>query len=1278
MFTGTINHLKGNENSSQNTDNTFCLFSQNQNNQSTSNNATKTPQKLSNSNSTNQNIQNILRAPNQNKSAMFQNNLSSNTSAFGGNNVESNSNPAGGLFGNNNNSSNSNDNTSGLFGGNNANSGNNVATNNSSVGMGNSSAANNQNKGIFGANASLNSNTFAGSIAANNNNTNYSALTFGANNNQSSVSINNNSNNFGGKNNTNNNFQGQSLLGNNTANTNQSNSSASLFGNNSATNSNNQTSNSIFSGTNNSTNNNNNSNSTSAYKNGLFGNTNTSSTNNSSLFGNNANSLFNNKASENHAATNSNANPSALPYVFANDSTSVNANSIFGNNSSSNPNPNIATNPSANSIFGNPSPNNNQNPNSTSTPNLFSNNATATNNNQNSSSSNTNMLGNKTQTSTNNLLGNNANNASNTNLEVSKLASNLSENAANSASNNPSASLFGGNQNATNSYTKAAQNPKTSGGLFNSSAQNGALNKPNETNSLFTNNANTMNNNSNTKKTEITSLFGNSTNASNLSTNPSNNQNSSSNPTASLFSSNNISASLKPANSSLFSNPTLAANSASEAPKKESAQAETKSLFGNAAAKTNLTSPFKTNQAINSNLLNNSYTSINNPEKAGESKAKLNQLTTIYPYAHYSTENEKLSNKPVAFENNLESKKNILGISRNDISERVIDAISKKMTIKEFFTKASEEALHENKLSSLKPKSKKSENQYEIFDETFSRKKDSYLETKYQMYLQREIFKQKQKIESKRKMNFVKNAFDFSQENGDFAFGSLGKRTSEKEFCKSFKKMNYMSLLEKNFEMNKNDSPFNYNLAETNNFNFSYRNAENKRNFNQKNFELIKIFNEDNFGYVNNPLEMQSKLKAYAAPDAIEIDNVYENNNLYLGKTDSKVFLAGKAQEKIDLYDPSFWQSKVMKKKEAQAAEKKGLTSHLNNIKDGINNFFSIFSQEEAEEEKFVEKKDSANLNKKIISIIAEIKDKSIFLSFHAHKDSTVAVLKGYIIEKFKERSENKFFNLKNEHLLILFKSSILVDDNTLGKYEFDPAAENKIQVIISSEKESLKNSTNLNPTSTNYDNQAEYAYVSANKNKEQKNNQFLNKIGEKSLLHLKSVRLRKKSKSPGKENINRNSNNLFNNQMLIDSEEKKEKEASDDFFPIFNNEFELNPSIQFIYRMKKSELRSVEGFKISNGFGKIKFKTKVDLTYLNLSEVVRIDRFEVELYPGKEIPRPGEGLNKPAVITIKQMFGQADNIKTLIQGVKEKGGRFIGYDEIKGKFKFEVDRWIK
>jgi len=1308
------NSFKTNENSNPNSGKQVGLFNQNQNNQIINgNNPNTTPLKFHNPGSINENNQ-LFGAPNNNLSSSIPQSMSSNSNSIFGINSSSNPNP------------------SGLFGGS-ISANNNANNNNSGIrGIGNSAVINNQNNNIFGGSAgtsilgsssNTSSNLFGGSNgtnsalnnlsstnsnnnskndflapkqeASNSNNLTYgnqniSQLTVGGNSNQNSVNSNNSNSNFLGGNPNSNNNQGYKIFSVNNLNNNQT--SNSLFGPSSNLNINNTNA---------------------LNQNHILGNNNATSAknNNSGLFGNHPTNSLNINPSLNPAAeANKNSNQLEQSNFLGTKPTIGNSNSFFANNTSSNSNVNTANNQSSNGLFVNiPSKIQNANQTSSLSNNIFGNNTS----NEAIQNANNNLFGNKTQTPSTNLFGNNNMNASTQFPDANKQTHNIFGNA-NKASN---ISPFG-NQNSANTNTNIAA---SSGGLFNS-IQNPTTSKPIETNILFNNTSNTNINKANQNETKP--IIGDSSLIENSSTIFGNNPNIGSNPTSSLFSSNNT-ISEKPAQTSLFGNPTSAnstsevnkpsnlastentllnghnvVNSKNEAAKQESLIAENKSILGKTIITTNLNnnasnslfknnpiseklnSPPKTDQAINSNSSSSNLNNVNIPEKTAESKAKLNRLT-IYQNLIHKTPNENPTIRPITFENNFESRKNILGISRNELSERVIDAISNKMTIKEFFTKASEDVMYERNVFPSKAKSKKSETQYEIFDDGFSRRKDSYLETKYQMYLHREIFKQKQKIESKKKLNTENNASDYSDNKLNFAFGSFGRTAAEKEFYNSYKKHKYSFLVEKNFDINKDDSPLNYNLADVNyanwnNFNVSYRHADSKRNVNQKNMELIKIMNEDTFGNANHPLEMHDKVVVNSFNAGV-IDNT--TNNLYFGKT-VPTSLVDKKQEEIDLYDPSFWESKIQNQKEPKEEEKKSLSKHLGNIKDGIHNFFSSFyQQEEAGKNALLVKNENANLNKKILSIVAEIKNKNIFLSFNAHKDATVAVLKGYIIEKLIERNMHKFSYLKHEHLLMLFKSSILVDENSLGKYEFDPTVENIIQVIVSSEKEYLENLVNLNASENKNTFQAKIDDLSACKDKEHDaiKTHNLHKIGGKSILPIKSSRLRKKSKSPGKENINRNSNNInLNNQMIIDSEEKMDKKEIDNFFPVFNNEFNLCPSIQYIYRMKKPELKSVEGFKIHNCFGKIKFKTKVDLTYLNLSEAVRIDKFEIELYPGKEIPSPGQGLNKPAKITIKQMFDERDNIEALVQRVKEKGGKFIKYEEIKGKFKFEVESWIK
>mmetsp|Transcript_8713 Transcript_8713/g.7684 ORF Transcript_8713/g.7684 Transcript_8713/m.7684 type:complete len:80 (+) Transcript_8713:2503-2742(+) len=78
---------------------------------------------------------------------------------------------------------------------------------------------------------------------------------------------------------------------------------------------------------------------------------------------------------------------------------------------------------------------------------------------------------------------------------------------------------------------------------------------------------------------------------------------------------------------------------------------------------------------------------------------------------------------------------------------------------------------------------------------------------------------------------------------------------------------------------------------------------------------------------------------------------------------------------------------------------------------------------------------------------------------------------------------------------------------------------------------------------------------------------------------------------------------------------------------------------------MSEEELREVEGFTISNKHGKIEFAGKTDVTYLDLDDLVYIQRGSAEVYPeskytSEDMKDPqGKKLNKEAVITLTDCF---------------------------------------
>lgn len=74
------------------------------------------------------------------------------------------------------------------------------------------------------------------------------------------------------------------------------------------------------------------------------------------------------------------------------------------------------------------------------------------------------------------------------------------------------------------------------------------------------------------------------------------------------------------------------------------------------------------------------------------------------------------------------------------------------------------------------------------------------------------------------------------------------------------------------------------------------------------------------------------------------------------------------------------------------------------------------------------------------------------------------------------------------------------------------------------------------------------------------------------------------------------------------------------------------------LQKMTLDELQHVKNFTISNEFGEVQFEGEVDVTDVDLGDVVNIAHMEVEVYDQERhksiYPPVGEKLNRPAIIT--------------------------------------------
>ena len=76
------------------------------------------------------------------------------------------------------------------------------------------------------------------------------------------------------------------------------------------------------------------------------------------------------------------------------------------------------------------------------------------------------------------------------------------------------------------------------------------------------------------------------------------------------------------------------------------------------------------------------------------------------------------------------------------------------------------------------------------------------------------------------------------------------------------------------------------------------------------------------------------------------------------------------------------------------------------------------------------------------------------------------------------------------------------------------------------------------------------------------------------------------------------------------------------------------------IKRMTLEEIENVKGFSIWTEFGKIEFLEKVDLTGVDLREIITIDERGAEVYVDgvHDKPEVGKGLNVKSLITLENI----------------------------------------
>ncbi|KAL3138125.1 hypothetical protein ABBQ38_005353 [Trebouxia sp. C0009 RCD-2024] len=165
------------------------------------------------------------------------------------------------------------------------------------------------------------------------------------------------------------------------------------------------------------------------------------------------------------------------------------------------------------------------------------------------------------------------------------------------------------------------------------------------------------------------------------------------------------------------------------------------------------------------------------------------------------------------------------------------------------------------------------------------------------------------------------------------------------------------------------------------------------------------------------------------------------------------------------------------------------------------------------------------------------------------------------------------------------------------------------------------------------------------------------------------------------------------------DAEKLTEAQISSLLPKLDDTNFVIAPSMHQLADLARaggaSELRQVQSFMVEHKtWGSVRWLEPVDVRSLALKELVRISRANVEVYPpgGPKKPDLGDGLNKPAEITLYKIFkrdkstGQPTTdpkeqekfARKLQETATKQNTEFVSFDKDRGIWKFRVDHFSR
>lgn len=118
--------------------------------------------------------------------------------------------------------------------------------------------------------------------------------------------------------------------------------------------------------------------------------------------------------------------------------------------------------------------------------------------------------------------------------------------------------------------------------------------------------------------------------------------------------------------------------------------------------------------------------------------------------------------------------------------------------------------------------------------------------------------------------------------------------------------------------------------------------------------------------------------------------------------------------------------------------------------------------------------------------------------------------------------------------------------------------------------------------------------------------------------------------------------------------------------------EYFCKPSVEMMAQMSEDQLKRVDNLEVGrHGYGHVMWPGLTDVRGMNFDQDVKIDRYQLEIYPGVDKPKINDKLNKPAVICLHvKPSKNSDDSERQDRVLREKleeisanyGGEFIDY----------------